>query len=83
MNPTERVFQTLESQTPGFTLFYTRGYRNISDHLRVSAGIDNLTDNTYLEHLNLRYAADDAAGIGPTRILAPGFSPFVGVELLY
>lgn len=68
----------LEVPTPGFTVHNVRGYWNITDSLFVVAGISNLGDAEYLEHLNLRLP-DDGQFTG-TRVLEPGITPYVTVE---
>lgn len=77
---------TFELQTPGFTVYHLRGYYNVTDNFNVIGGIDNLFDKQYLEHLDLRLPAQAVVGgpdIPQTRVLAPGFSPYVGVEWVY
>jgi len=73
----------VELPTGGFTTAYLRGYYNVSERLNFIAGIDNLFDRNYLEHLDLRLPADPAHGIPATRVLAPGFTPYAGVEWTY
>ncbi len=68
----------LELPTPGFAVFHLRGYWNITPDLRVMAGIDNLLDRGYLEHLDLRLPNQ-----GPytnTAVLEPGITPYVNIE---
>lgn len=76
----------VELLTPGFTVYNLRGYYNVTDNFNVVGGIDNVFDKQYLEHLDLRYAAQPLPGGGvipPTRVLSPGFSPYLGVEWTY
>jgi outer membrane receptor protein involved in Fe transport len=73
----------VELPTGGFTTAYLRGYYNVNERLHFIAGIDNLFDRNYLEHLDLRLPADPAHGIPATRVLAPGFTPYAGVEWTY
>lgn len=47
------------------------GYR-INDHLQLTAGIDNLFDRAYAEHLNLAGSADFGYPAEPVRINEPG-----------
>lgn len=77
------VLAPVESETPGFTIFHVRGYLNLSDSFHLVAGIDNLFDKTYLEHLNLRYPSVPSDGALATRILSTGFSPYFGTEWSY
>lgn len=56
----------------GFATFaINAGYR-FDDHLQLTAGIDNLFDRTYAEHLNLSGSADFGYPADPVRINAPG-----------
>ena len=41
-----------EQATPGFTLFDVRGYYRASDRLFLTAGVENLGDRFYQEHLD-------------------------------
>jgi outer membrane receptor protein involved in Fe transport len=72
---------TLEESTPGFSVLNLRGYLNVTDNLHVVAGIDNLTDRNYLEHLSLRLP-DTGRFVG-TRVLEPGLIPFVNIEWVH
>jgi iron complex outermembrane recepter protein len=71
----------LELPTPGFAVFHLRGYWNLTPGLRVVAGIDNLLDRGYLEHLNLRLP--DQGPFVRTAVLEPGITPFANVEWTY
>jgi outer membrane receptor protein involved in Fe transport len=75
----------VEEPTPGFTTFYVHGYWNYTKNLRLIAGIDNLLDRNYQEHLDLRLSGPTGySTISPTtRVLAPGFSPFFGVNWVF
>jgi iron complex outermembrane receptor protein len=76
----------VELLTPGFTVYNIRGYYNLTNNFNVVAGIDNVFDKQYLEHLDLRYAQQDLPGGGvipETRVLSPGFSPYIGAEWNY
>jgi outer membrane receptor protein involved in Fe transport len=75
--------EQLEARTPGFTVFYLRGYWNVTDQLNLVAGVDNLFDRNYLEHLNLRLPPDSANGFPETAVLSPGITPYFGVEWTY
>ncbi|MDZ4783231.1 MAG: TonB-dependent receptor [Planctomycetia bacterium] len=80
------VIDTFESRTPGFTVYNIRGYYNVNDNFNIIGGIDNLFDKQYLEHLDLRIAAQPVSGrtdIPQLRVLSPGFSPYVGAEWTY
>jgi len=52
-------------------------------HLRLSAGIDNLFDRAYSEHLNLAGSADFGFPADPVRILEPGRSLWLKVDYRY
>ncbi len=68
----------VELATPGFSTAYLRGFYRPRQNLNIIAGIENLFDRTYIEHLDLRLPAGQ--GFGETRVLSPGFTPFVAVE---
>jgi outer membrane receptor protein involved in Fe transport len=75
----------IEQETPGFTVYYLRGYYNVVESelssLNLVGGIDNLFDKTYIEHLDLRLQAQ---GIFPqSLVLSPGITPFMGLEYTY
>ena len=73
----------VEVPTPGFSVAYLRGYYNATERLHFIAGIENLFDKNYLEHLDLRLPADPVHGIPATLVLSPGFTPYAGVEWTY
>lgn len=64
----------LEQATPGFTTYDLRGYWQATDSLLLIAGVENLTDKQYREHLDLR------TGLG---VYQPGRSFYFGTELQY
>jgi iron complex outermembrane recepter protein len=68
----------LESSTPGFTVFDLRGTHRpaFSDNLVIVAGVENLTDKNYREHLDFR----SPNGIS---IFKPGINFYFGSELTY
>jgi outer membrane receptor protein involved in Fe transport len=70
----------LEQQTPGFTTLTLRSYYNYSDSLSLVAGVDNLLDNNYIEHLDLRLPAEPLLGLGPEFAFAPGANAYAGFE---
>ena len=61
----------------GFAVFSLNGAWRINDTLRLAAGIDNLFDRDYAEHLNL--AGNSAFGYpaDPVRIHEPGRTAWV------
>lgn len=68
----------LESTTPGFTVYDLRGNLRPSrfDHVLLVAGIENLTDKRYQEHLDFR--SQD----GPP-VLQSGFNFYFGTDIQY
>jgi iron complex outermembrane receptor protein len=62
-----------EMRTAGFTTFDLRGYYQVTDRLRVSAGFENLFDRNYLEHLNVHLPA----------VLEPGRNFYAAVQMDY
>jgi iron complex outermembrane receptor protein len=68
-----------EQTTPGFTVFNVRGFVKLTDNLLVSAGVDNLGDRTYREHL------DPIAGnlLGSGALLRPGANFFLNTQWTY
>lgn len=71
----DRVASSLfEQESPGFTTYDVRGYWQATDRLLLIAGVENLTDKQYREHLDLR------TGYG---VYQPGRSFYFGTELQY
>lgn len=66
----------LESPTPGFTVFDVRGYWRATDGLLVVAGVENLGNRTYREHLDFR----SPSGI---QVFQPGVNAYAGIERTY
>lgn len=56
----------------GFTVLSLNATYRISDQMTLAAGIDNLLDRTYAEHLNLAGSADFGYPADPVRINEPG-----------
>ncbi|MEZ6124853.1 MAG: TonB-dependent receptor [Planctomycetaceae bacterium] len=74
VNTQNRVASSLEEvRTPGFTTYDIRGYRRCQNWL-FTAGIENLTDKFYREHLDYR------SGRG---VFRPGINYYSGVEVTY
>jgi iron complex outermembrane receptor protein len=70
--------ETFEQETDGFTTVNVRGYWNPREGLSFIAGIENLLDVTYLQHLDNRLPA---SGIYPAAFAyAPGITPYMGVD---
>jgi outer membrane receptor protein involved in Fe transport len=62
-----------EGPTPGFTVYDLKAYWQVNDQLRLTAGIDNLTNKNYLEHLSVH----------DPRVLEPGFNLYTAIQLDY
>jgi outer membrane receptor protein involved in Fe transport len=75
------VGTVVEERTPGFTTCYIRGYWK-HKNLRLIAGIDNVFNRNYQEHLDLRVTGPDNSKYANTytRVLATGFSPYAGFD---
>ena len=69
--------------TAGFAVFSLNGGYRITQRLQLAAGIDNLFDRTYAEHLNL--AGNSAFGYpaDPVRIHEPGRSAWLKLNYTY
>jgi iron complex outermembrane receptor protein len=77
--------ETIEEETPGFTVWHLRSYYNYSQNLTFTAGIENLFDRNYQEHLDLRLRGPsgftERTGLDQiTRTLAPGITPYFGID---
>lgn len=69
--------------SPGFAVFsLNSGYR-FSDRLQVTAGIDNLFDRAYSEHLNLGGNSAFGYPSEPVRIGEPGRTAWLKVNFTY
>lgn len=66
----------LELPTPGFTTWDVRTHWQPSDRLLLVAGVENIGDRTYREHLDFR----NQSGIG---IFQPGRNFYFGSDLCY
>ena len=72
----------VEQATPSFAVVNLRSYYNYSKNLTVVAGVDNLLNQTYQEHLDLRLTGPQgtpAAG-QVYRVFEPGFNPYMGID---
>lgn len=56
-----------ETETPGFGLCNLRAWLNLSPHFSVRAGVDNLFDHYYREHLNRYHKVDGSPIAEPGR----------------
>ncbi len=72
----------LEASAGFGTLAINGGYR-FDDKLRVTAGIDNLFDRQYSEHLNLAGNADFGYPADPVRIAEPGRTAWLKLAYSY
>ena len=73
--------RTVETFTPSFTTVNIRGYWNPNSNVNVVGGIENLFNENYLEHLDLRLPAQGP--IGPAFAYAQGITPYLGVNVTY
>ena len=64
------------------TLALNGGYR-FNDRVKLIAGIDNVFDRTYAEHLNLSGSADFGYPAEPVRIHEPGRTAWLKLHLAY
>ncbi|MFJ4141832.1 TonB-dependent copper receptor [Pseudomonas sp. NPDC089734] len=71
-------------ESPGFGVFSLNGAYRVNKHLKLSAGVDNLLDKNYAEHLNLAgnagfgFSADD-----PSAINEPGRTLWTRVDVSF
>ncbi len=73
--PQNRVATSLgELKSPGFTIYDLRSYWRVRRGVLLTAGIENLFDRFYREHLDLR------TGLG---VYQPGLNGYLGVQLTY
>ncbi len=77
----DTLVSTVEQATPGFTISSIRGYYNVSERLNLIAGIENLFDRNYIEHLNIRLPEN--AIFPEVAALNPGIFPYLGVQWNY
>lgn len=67
----------------GFGTLAINGAVRLGQYLRLSAGIDNLFDRAYAEHLNLAGSADFGYPAERVRILEPGRSAWLKLDFNY
>jgi iron complex outermembrane receptor protein len=70
----------VEAPTAGFMVWHLRGLWEARPGLKFTAGVDNLLDKNYLDHLDLRLPAQPQDGIAALSLYAPGITPYLGVE---
>ena len=63
-----------ERQTPGFMVFNVRAFWQARENLLLTAGVENLFDRNYQEHLDLR------TGLGAFQ---PGINYYCGMRISY
>jgi iron complex outermembrane recepter protein len=86
-----RIAQSLQEQkTGGFTVFDLRTFWQANKNLLLTAGVENLLDRNYREHLDLRTGTipipNSVTGVaGPTGpgVLQPGINFYFGAQLTY
>ncbi len=73
----------LEERTPGFTVWDLAAYYHCTDNFSLVAGIDNVFDKNYQEHLDLRLDGPAGFAAPPTRVLSPGFTPYFALKWVF
>lgn len=71
------------SASKGFGTLALNGSVRLGQLWRLSAGIDNLFDRAYSEHLNLAGSADFGYPADPVRILEPGRTAWMKLDFRY
>lgn len=66
----------LETRTPGFTVWDTRGVIQVTDSITAFAGVENFTDKNYREHFDFRSQSGQS-------VRQPGVNFYFGSELVY
>ena len=66
----------LESRTPGFTVWDTRGVLQMTESITVFAGVENFTDKNYREHFDFRSQ-------GGQSVRQPGMNFYFGSQVVY
>jgi iron complex outermembrane receptor protein len=69
--------------SPGFATFALNGAYRINEQVQLTAGIDNVFDRVYSEHLNLAGSADFGYPADPVRINEPGRNAWVRLISTY
>ncbi|MGV8931800.1 MAG: TonB-dependent copper receptor [Luteimonas sp.] len=67
----------------GFAVFSLNGGYRYDARMQLTAGIDNLFNRTYSEHLNLSGSADFGYPAEPVRIHEPGRTAWVKLDIAY
>jgi iron complex outermembrane receptor protein len=66
----------LETGTPGFTVWDTRGVLQVTDSVTAFAGVENFTDKNYREHFDFRSQ-------GGQSVRQPGVNFYFGSQVVY
>jgi outer membrane receptor protein involved in Fe transport len=75
--PQDSVASSLgELKSGGFNVWDTRAYWQAREHLLLVAGINNIFDRDYREHLDLRTGVP----LGPG-VREPGINPYLGIQM--
>lgn len=69
----------LESSTPGFAVWDLRSFWKVNDRLLLIAGVENLGDRNYAEHLDYRPIDANSS----RAVFQPGIDFYFGGELTY
>ena len=79
------VYTAAELPTPGFAITNLRYYYNVNKNFSWNAGVNNLFNTNYIEHLSLRLPAQAALGTQPgysaAGVYSPGFTFYLGGSL--
>jgi iron complex outermembrane receptor protein len=79
-----RVAESLgEVTSAGFTVWDLRSYWRAREGVLLTAGIENLFDKNYREHLDLLTGFTPGAVKTGLGVFQPGFNAYVGLELRY
>lgn len=71
-------------KTPGFAVFSLNGAYRLSEHMKLSAGIDNLFDKDYSEHVNLAgNAGFGFSASNPEALKEPGRTLWTKVDVSF
>ena len=70
-------------RSAGFAVFAVNGGYRFSDTLQITAGIDNVFDRNYSEHLNRAGSADFGYPADPVRINEPGRVAWLKMNFAY
>ena len=68
----------IESKTPGYAIYDIRAYRQLTDKLLVTIGVENLFDRFYQTHFDPR--VNPGANLG---VFQPGATFYTGFDLTY